>query len=264
MSAVQTSRALTYGAVALALGLVIVLGGLAVGRVADRADARREIGVERGGPPPTGPDPTDDVVIIGDSITEQAESMLLDELQPDSVLRVRGRGGYRIEQMEPYAVEAASAEPEQVIINLGSNDVLLNWPLDRSVEAAAAEPEQVIINLGSNDVLLSWPLDRSVEAYRRMLDYFDDTRCIHLVTVNQGFESSTDDGLAFRALLLNGQIRELAAATGADVIDWSKMVSDYEAIGEPYGPLTSDSVHPNELGQKMIADAYRESLRTCL
>jgi len=235
MSAVQTSRALTYGAVALALGLVIVLGGLAVGRVADRADARREIGVERGGPPPTGPDPTDEVVIIGDSITEQAEAMLLDELQPASVLRVRGRGGYRIEQMEPYAVEAA-----------------------------AAEPEQVIINLGSNDVLLSWPLDRSVEAYRRMLDYFDDTRCIHLVTVNQGFESSTDDGLAFRALLLNGQIRELAAATGADVIDWSKMVSDYEAIGEPYGPLTSDSVHPNELGQKMIADAYRESLRTCL
>jgi hypothetical protein len=231
----MSSRALTYGAVALALGLVIVLGGLAVGRVADRADARREVGVDSGGPPPTGPNPTDDVVIIGDSITEQAEAMLLDELQPASVLRVRGRGGYRIEQMEPYAVEAA-----------------------------AAEPEQVIINLGSNDVLLAWPLDRSVEAYRRMLEYFDDTRCVHLVTVNQGFESSNDPGLGFRALLLNGKIRELAAATGADVIDWATMVSDYEAIGEPYGPLTSDSVHPNELGKKMIADAYRESLRTCL
>lgn len=231
----QTSRAVTYGAVALALALVVVLGGLAVGRVADRADARREVSVDNGGPPPTGPDPTDDVVIIGDSITEQAEPLLLDELQPASIVKVRGRGGYRIEQMEPYAVEAA-----------------------------AAEPEQVIINLGSNDVLLSWPLDRSVEAYARMLDYFDDTRCIHLVTVNQSFRSDTDTGLAYRALLLNAQIRELATAAGADIIDWSKMVSDYEAGGSPFGPITSDSVHPTELGQQMIADAYRESLRTCL
>jgi hypothetical protein len=232
---VQTNRAVTYGAVALALALVVLLGGLAVGRVADRADARREVDVDSGGPPPTGPDPTDDVVIIGDSITESAEPMLLEALQPRSVVRVRGRGGYRIEQMEPYAVEAASAEPEQVIINLGSNDVLL-----------------------------SWPLDRSVEAFTRMLGYFDGARCIHLVTVNQGFRSETDDGLAYRALLLNGQIRELAASTGADIVDWAKMVSDYEAAGSPFGPITSDSVHPTELGQKMLADAYEEALRTCL
>ena len=118
-----------------------MLGGLAVGRVADRADARRNATVDAtAGPPPTGPDPTDDVAIIGDSITEQAEPLLLAELQPDSVVRVRGRGGYRIEQMEPYAVEAAAAEPEQVIINLGSNDVLLSWPLERSVEAYTRAP----------------------------------------------------------------------------------------------------------------------------
>ncbi len=232
----QPNRAVTYGAVALAVALVLVLGGIAVSRVAERADARRDAEVETfPGPPPTGPAPTDDVVIIGDSITEQSQSLLLDELQPDSVLKVRGRGGYRIEQMEPYAVEAA-----------------------------AADPEQVIVNLGSNDVLLSWPLDRSVEAYTRLLDYFDDARCVHLVTVNERFRSSTDEGLAFRALLLNNQIRLLAAATGARVIDWSAMVAAYEASGSPDGPITSDSVHPTELGQKMIADAYRQGLRTCL
>jgi hypothetical protein len=232
---VRSSRAVTYGAVALAVALVALLGGLAVGRVTDRADARRDLTIDDGGPPPTGPDPTDDVVIIGDSITEQAEPMLLDELQPDAVVRVRGRGGYRIEQMEPYAIEAA-----------------------------AAEPEQVIINLGSNDVLLSWSLDRSVEAYARLLDYFDDARCVHVVTVNERFFSMTDDGLGWRALLLNAQIRELAAENGADVVDWANMVADYEAVGAPYGPITTDSVHPTELGQKMLADAYRESLRTCL
>lgn len=232
----QTSRTVTYGAVALALALVLVLGGLAVGRVTERADARRDAGVTTSpGPPPTGPEPTDDVVIIGDSITEQAEPLLLEQLQPDSVVRVRGRGGYRVDQMEPYAVEAASAEPEQVIVNLGSNDVLT-----------------------------SWPLDRSVEAYTRLLDYFDDARCVHLVTVNEGFLSSSDSGLAFRALLLNAQIRSLASANGARVIDWSKMVADYQAAGEPYGPITTDSVHPTELGQTMLADAYREALRTCL
>ena len=133
-----------------------------------------------------------------------------------------------------------------------------------AVEAAAADPEQVIVNLGSNDVLLSWPLDRSVEAYTRLLGYFDDARCVHLVTVNERFRSNVDEGLAFRALLLNNQIRLLAASAGARVIDWSKMVADYEAAGSPYGPITSDSVHPTELGQKMLADAYREGLRTCL
>lgn len=233
---VQTSRAVTYGAVALAVSLVVVLGGLALGRVVDRAEARRDAGVDASaGPPPTGPSPTDDVAIIGDSITEQAAPLLLEELQPTSVVRVRGRGGYRIEQMEPYAVEAA-----------------------------AAEPEQVIINLGSNDVLVGWPLDRSVDAYARLLDYFDDARCIHLVTVNRGFESPADTGLAYRALLINGQIRELADAAGADVIDWAQMVIDYEAAGSPFGPITYDSVHPTELGQQMLADAYREALRTCL
>jgi len=233
---VQTSRAVTYGAVALALALVFLLGGLALGRVTERADARRDAGVTTSpGPPPTGPDLTDDVVIIGDSITEQAEPLLLDQLQPESVVRVRGRGGYRVDQMEPFAVEAA-----------------------------AAEPEQVIVNLGSNDVLTSWPLDKSVEAYTRLLDYFDDARCIHLVTVNERFVSASDSSMAFRALLLNAQIRALASDAGARVIDWSSMVADYDAAGAPYGPITSDSVHPTELGQRMLADAYDEALRTCL
>ncbi len=232
----QTNRAVTYGSVALAVVLVVVLGGLALGRVADRADARHDAGSVGGsGPTPTGPAPTDDVVIIGDSITEQSESLLLDELQPDSVVKVRGRGGYRIEQMEPYAVEAA-----------------------------AAEPEQVIVNLGSNDVLLGWPLDRSVEAYARLLTSFDDARCVHLVTVNQGFQSELDPGLAFRALLLNNQIRQLATRTGARVIDWSQIVADYEAAGSADGPITTDSVHPTDIGKHLLADAYREALRTCL
>jgi lysophospholipase L1-like esterase len=226
---------MTYAAVALAVALVAVLGGLALGRVTDRADARRDLTVDAGGPPPTGPSPIDDVVIIGDSITEQAEPLLLDQLQPDSVVRVRGRGGYRIEQMEPYAIEAAAAEPEQVIINLGSNDVLLNWPLDRSVDA-----------------------------YTRLLDYFSDARCVHVVTVNQGFRSDADSGLAFRALLLNNQIRELATAHGADVIDWSTLVALYEGSGSPDGPITSDSIHPTAVGEQIMADAYEEALRTCL
>jgi len=230
------SRLATTLSVLLAFVLVIVLGGVALARVDTRWEARRTAVADDAGPAevPAGPGPTDDVALVGDSITEQADATFRSALQPPYHLRVSGRGGYRIEEMEPYAIELATGKPEQVVINLGTNDVLRNWPLDKSVAAL-----------------------------NRMVNEFKATRCLHLVTISEYLVIPDDSGSKARAAALNAEIRRLAQTRNFDVIDWSGLVSRYTAQGEPDGPITADSVHPTELGRKKLTDLYRQALDRC-
>jgi hypothetical protein len=232
----EGNRFIAIGAVALALVLVIVLGGLALHRVSARFEARRDAFTAdaRSAEVDAGPGPTDDVALVGDSITEQSESTLHAELDGSFHVRVRGRGGYRIEEMEPYAIELATTKPEQVIINLGSNDALK-----------------------------SWPIDKSVQALRRLIKDFEGTRCLHLVTVNEAMVNDRVPDLSARAAALNGEIRRIAATENFNVIDWSRAVADNVKAGSPGGGVTSDSIHPTVQGQKLLAGLYKTALGTC-
>lgn len=232
----MNSRWATTLSVLLALVLVVVLGGVALARVSNRWEARRTAVAGDIGPVevPPGPGPTDDVALVGDSITEQAEETFQTSLQPPYHLRISGRGGYRIEEMEPYAIELATGNPEQVVINLGTNDVLRNWPLDKSVAAL-----------------------------NRMVNEFKGTRCLHLVTISEHIVIADDTGVTDRAVALNAEIRRLAQGRNFDVIDWNGLVTDYTSRGEPDGPISGDTVHPSEVGRKKLTDLYREGLARC-
>lgn len=228
-------RAAAVTAVSLALVLVFALGGLALHRVSDRWEARRIAASTPSTPEPApGPAATDDVALVGDSITEMADRDLRRELEPPYHLRIRGRGGYRIEEMEPYAIELATTKPEQVVINLGSNDILKNWPLERSVTAL-----------------------------NRMTAKFQGYRCLHLVTVNEYFNVPDDPGVHDRAAALNEEIRRIAASNGFRVIDWNALVVAYIQDGLPEGALTGDSIHPTEVGTAKLSKLYREALDSC-
>jgi hypothetical protein len=226
----------TTGAVLLAIVLVAVLGGIALRRVqsdwSDRRDALADVVVSPDAN--VGPGPTDDVAIVGDSITEMSESTVHAELDPHYHVRIQGRGGYRVEEMEPYGIELAESKPEQVIINLGTNDVLTNWPSDKSTAAL-----------------------------KRVLADFAGARCIHVVTINEAILSTSSPGVDARAFVFNFGLRQLAADERLDVIDWAKAVKDDLAAGSPDGPLTSDSVHPNATGQKLLATLYHRALDAC-
>jgi hypothetical protein len=230
------SRWATTLSVLLALVLVVAFGGIALARVANRWEARRTAvsGDTGQAQVPAGPGPTDDVALVGDSITEQADETFHTTLQPPYRLRVSGRGGYRIEEMEPYAIELATGKPEQVVINLGTNDVLRNWPLEKSVAAL-----------------------------NRMVNEFRGTRCLHLVTISEHIVIADDPSTKDRAEALNAEIRRLAQSRAFDVIDWTALVGDYVAQGEPEGPITNDTIHPTELGRKKLSDLYRQGLDRC-
>jgi lysophospholipase L1-like esterase len=229
-------RLTTILAVTVAVVLVVVLGGIALRRVSERWDARREAAPLEAdaGQVVAGPGPTDDVALVGDSITEQTEPVFHQALDASYKVRVRGRGGYRIEEMEPYAIEVAQAHPEQVVLNVGSNDVLKNWPIDKSVTAL-----------------------------RRMIKDFDGVRCVHVVTINEGFYREADPDMGQRAALFNLELRRIATSDNLDVIDWSQAVADDTAAGSPKGLLTSDTVHPTDEGKKVLAGLYKDALDRC-
>jgi lysophospholipase L1-like esterase len=235
----RNERFRTIGSVTLAVVLVVIFGfvaippviadrdggpsdGLQVQAPVDSALGAGDVGTER------------DVVLIGDSITEGAQPVLEQTLAPLYHTRVRGRGGYRVDQMEPYAIELATSHPGQVIINLGTNDVLRNWPIDKSVEALT-----------------------------RMVNDFSDAKCLHLVTINQHFSTEGNPGVRERAIVFDLALLKLAASKQIDVIDWNRVVNDDLAAGSPNGPLTVDSVHPNARGQAVLAALYTAALARC-
>lgn len=233
----KENRWAATGSVALALLLVLVLGGLAIGRVKTRFDARRDAlstDVVRN-EPTAGPGPTDDVVLVGDSITEQSEPTLRQVLDPTFKVRVRGRGGYRIEEMEPYAIELATTKPEQVVINLGTNDVLTNWPVEKATAAM-----------------------------NRMMATFKNARCVYIVTITEGMLSLEDPNQAARALVFNLELRRIAAAHNVKIIDWAGLIRSDTASGSLRGELTYDTVHPTEEGRRRLGELYRSSLEECV
>ncbi len=61
---------------------------------------------------------------------------------------------------------------------------------------------------------------------------------------------------------MNDAIREIAAEhPNVRVIDWATIERDFER--EHGETITTDTVHPNDVGNRVLADAYEASLATC-
>jgi lysophospholipase L1-like esterase len=172
--------------------------------------------------------------VIGDSITDISRTTFEQALEPDYAVEVDGVGGARVDQMQ--------GEADKV---------------------AATHPQQVVINLGTNDVIGKFPIDQSMKSYEEMINKFPDAACLHVVTVNEDIVALSDPDYRNRAVEYNNRLRSLASQHHARVIEWNRIVHDYLAAGEPEGHLSTDSIHPTELGQKKLADAYRASLDAC-
>ena len=123
------------------------------------------------------------VALIGDSITANLESTAKHQLGGYS-LTVDGMPGFLADQQVPAVANAA------------------RFPFD-----------QMVINLGTNDVMTSdHDLDETVTALGQMADSAAGIRCVHLVTVSEEMVNGTNDA-GPRARRLNDAIRSIAAAT---------------------------------------------------
>lgn len=174
----------------------------------------------------------DTVEILGDSITDVSSEVLRARLS-DYTLNIQAMGGLRTDQLQASADQGARSMPKQVIINLGTNDLLQGRGVD-----------QFKASLG------------------KMIDTFSSADCVHVVTLNT--HMITADGSNEAVLQsANHAIDELIAAhSNVDKIDWNKIV---EASDDQTGKetITVDSIHPNLKGQLLLAHAYADALKNC-
>lgn len=173
------------------------------------------------------------VLVIGDSITAQGRDVIFDVLGSRYDVSVDGRSGFRTDQQVATARRLAKRDFDQVIIELGTNDVF-----------QGIAPES------------------SGAALSEIIGSFDSARCVHLVDVDESM-SSLDPDLPGRAQRINAVIRGIADDDPRiGVISWSAIVRDYDesANGEP---VTVDGVHPGRAGQRLLVDAYLAALDGC-
>jgi lysophospholipase L1-like esterase len=201
--------------VALALAVVVVVALAAVGRVQSRPL----------------------VVLAGDSITEYGAGALAGAI--DGTF---GIGGHDVLVVARSGATAGEMEPEVVA-------------------AADQAPQQVIINLGTNDAVRTATVSEGLAAVERIAAAFPAASCIHLVTLSESMVTFEDTvGPPLRSAELNRGLIDLAARNGYGLIRWDQIVADGVAGG---APLTLDSIHPDGAGEARLADAYRDAVEAC-
>lgn len=177
------------------------------------------------------------VAVVGDSITVLDESGLREQLG----------GSYDVGITGEYGATVA-----EVLTGVGT--------------AAERSPEQVIINLGTNDVLKDLPVEDSMAALREMVGRFDDARCVHLVNINEHMlVPLTEEPVTMSAQRFNGAVADLAASDErVSVIDWNAVAASTLGGGDPpTSTLTDDSIHPNADGNRRLHELYSASLDAC-
>lgn len=178
--------------------------------------------------------PAPSVVFLGDSITVVSDPQIEAALGSDYSPHMNAVLGIQAAQMLPAAEKAAKLDPDQVVIELGSNDVLHG----ASIDGAAG------------DLL-------------HLVALFPHARCIHVVNINTHM---TDNGnpLGPRAGTLNVDLSHLHEKDArVDVIDWNRTTSTDIAAHPPLGTLTGDTVHPNVAGRTLLAKQIKAALDAC-
>lgn len=170
------------------------------------------------------------VVLFGDSLTVLVMKDVTNGAKPDIDVTTKGTWGLRIDEL-----------------------------IDPAAEVAATDPDQVVVNLGTNNVLQRRDIVASNQDLDRLVEELSDVRCIHLVTVNEQIHHLGGD-FTKEARALNDEIRRLAARRlNTTVIDWNQMVLDH--AGDNI--MDADTVHPNPAGITLLAAAYLEAIRAC-
>lgn len=180
----------------------------------------------------------DSVAVLGDSITELGRGSLEQELGSTYSLSISGRSGHTVEQM------------------LGEAGRL----------ADEADYDQVIINLGSNDVLQALPTEPSMAALEQMVAMFPEARCIHLVDINEHMViASTGESRAEPAIGFNSALESFAAESRRrSIVNWNEVASGHLNDEQPpWSTLTVDSIHPSHEGNDALNSLYSRALQGC-
>lgn len=176
----------------------------------------------------------DSVVVLGDSITEFGEGHLVDVLGEEYELTVDGVFGARTGDRVDAAAAVAATNPDQVVVNLGTNDVVVGTPLDK--------------------------LRRNIDA---LLTELDSVECVHVVTVGENLLS---DGIPLprAGAAVNQQIAEVAAQhPNTQLLYWDRVQDAAARRRDDPQALLFDGIHPDGDGLMVLAGGYSRVLGDC-
>lgn len=192
------------------------------------------VGQERLDPAPLPAAHPAEVVVVGDSITR---------LSTQSIRQATA--SYRVDVLAVNGARAAAMLPA-------------------ARAAAAPGVGQLIVNLGTNDMLSGADVGSALRSVEEIVSDFPRATCVHLVTVSSSIIDFTDLGLPARTARFDAGLRRLGRLDPRiDIVDWSGTVHDYLAAGQPHGSLLIDTVHPTAVGQRLLAQQYAAALRAC-
>ena len=184
-------------------------------------------------PPPYQGDPAaPTVAVVGDSITQLSTTRFVERLRTAWSVSVQGFSGLFVGELAPNATRYAATEPDQVVINLGSND--------------------------AHELV---PTAQSVADMQALIGLFPEADCIHLTTIttSSGLPSTTDGGHR-----LNDELRAMALADPrVRIIDWAAAVAAHQAAGNPGGSWTFDGIHPSTAGREALVGMVETALAAC-
>jgi lysophospholipase L1-like esterase len=183
---------------------------------------------------------SDRVVILGDSITNASQGELLERFADrDGDLTVDATPGYTAEEV---LVQASA-----VVDELGDD-----------------EAEQVIVNVGTNDMFSGYDPARTRDDVVAIVDLFPNARCVHVVTISERIFNFEIPDLPDRIVELNGLLEDLAGERSqVRILDWNEVLDDPPGDLETSDLLRSDTVHTSPEGEQVLADAYLEALDDC-
>lgn len=132
-------------------------------------------------------------------------------------------------------------------------------------ELASKDFVQLILNIGSNDVLQQLPIADVDARLRALVDKFPDVECLHVVTINEHMvDGKTLEPRAEEAAAVNDVIRRIAAEQDrVEIIDWNAMAAQHLQGSPPTSTLTTDAVHPTAEGYDELHAAYNGALSSC-
>ena len=182
-----------------------------------------------------GPDRSgDSVVVLGDSITEFGQDHLRRVLGEDYELDIDAVFGARTVDR----IEAATA-------------------------IAVTGPDQVVVNLGTNDVVVGTPLDKFRHHMDTLLGHLDDVECVHVVTASENLVSDGIE-LPIAGRALNAELADVVSGhPNAQLLHWGRLQDATALRRDDPQALTFDGIHPDGDGLAVLAEAYAGVLDDC-